>query len=118
MELIVNLTVPVAHAEVASAALAAGKHVWNEKPITADMASGEALLAAGGRRGLLVGTAPDTFLGPGLQTVRRVIEAGAIGTPLTASVVMQYGGPHRWHPNPDFLYQPAPGRCSTWAPTT
>jgi predicted dehydrogenase len=54
--------------------------------------------------GLLLGSAPDTFLGPGLQTVRRLIEAGAVGTPLTASVVMQYGGPHRWHPNPDFLY--------------
>ena len=59
--------------------------------------------------GLLLGTAPDTFLGPGLQTVRRLIEAGDIGTPLTASVVMQYAGPHRWHPNPDFLYQPGAG---------
>ena len=94
VELIVNLTVPAAHAEVASAALAAGKHVWNEKPITADLASGEALLAAAEAAGLLVGTAPDTFLGPGLQTVRRAIEAGLFGTPLTASVVMQYRGPH------------------------
>ena len=59
--------------------------------------------------GLRLGSAPDTFLGPGLQTVRRAIEAGAIGTPLTASVVMQYAGPHRWHPNPDFLYQPGAG---------
>jgi predicted dehydrogenase len=104
VELIVNLTIPSAHAEVASAALAAGKHVWNEKPITADLPSGEALVAQADAAGLLLGTAPDTFLGPGLQTVRRMIEAGAIGTPLTASAVMQYSGPHRWHPNPDFLY--------------
>ena len=104
VELVVNLTVPAAHAEVAEAALAAGKHVWNEKPITADLASGEALVARADAAGLLLGTAPDTFLGPGLQTVRRLIEAGDIGTPLTASAVMQYAGPHRWHPNPDFLY--------------
>jgi len=104
VELVVNLTIPAAHAEVAAAALGAGKHVWNEKPITADLASGEALVARADAAGLLLGSAPDTFLGPGLQTVRRLIEAGAIGTPLTASAVMQYAGPHRWHPNPDFLY--------------
>ena len=109
VELVVNLTVPAAHADVASAALAAGKHVWNEKPIAADLASGEALVAQAEAAGRLLGTAPDTFLGPGLQTVRRMIEAGAIGTPLTASVVMQYAGPHQWHPNPDFLYQPGAG---------
>ena len=109
VELIVNLTVPVAHAEVASAALAAGKHVWNEKPITADLPSAEALVAQAEAAGLLLGCAPDTFLGPGLQTVRRMLEAGAIGTPLTASVVMQYAGPHEWHENPDFLYQPGAG---------
>ena len=104
VELVVNLTVPAAHAEVAAAALAAGKHVWNEKPITADLAAGAALVARADAAGLLLGSAPDTFLGPGLQTVRRLIEAGAIGTPLTAAAVMQYAGPHRWHPNPDFLY--------------
>ena len=109
VELVVNLTVPAAHAEVASLALAAGKHVWNEKPIAADLAAGESLVAQADAARLLLGTAPDTFLGPGLQTVRRLIEAGAIGTPLTAAVVMQYAGPHQWHPNPDFLYQPGAG---------
>ena len=94
VELVVNLTVPAAHAEVAEAALAAGKHVWNEKPITADLASAAALVARGRTpRGCWFGSAPDTFLGPGLQTVRRLIEAGAIGTPLSASAVMQYAGP-------------------------
>jgi predicted dehydrogenase len=109
VELIVNLTVPAAHAEVASAALAAGKHVFNEKPIAHDLASAEALIAQADAAGLRLGCAPDTFLGPGLQTVLRMLEAGAIGTPLSASAVMQYGGPHLWHPNPDFLYQPGAG---------
>lgn len=109
VELVVNLTVPAAHAEVATAALAVGKHVWNEKPITVDLASGEALVARAEAAGLRLGTAPDTVLGPGMQTVRRLIEAGVIGTPLTASAVMQHPGPHSWHPNPDFLYQPGAG---------
>ncbi len=109
VELVVNLTIPAAHAEVAAAALAAGKHVWNEKPIAADLASAAALVAQADAAGLLLGCAPDTFLGPGLQAVRRAIDAGAIGTPMTASVVMQYAGPHRWHPNPGFLYQPGAG---------
>ena len=109
VELVLNLTVPVAHAEVTSAALAAGKHVWTEKPITLDLASAEALVAQAADAGLLLGSAPDTILGPGLQTVRRVISSGAIGTPLTASVVMQYAGPHLWHPNPDFLFQTGAG---------
>ena len=116
VELVVNLTIPAAHAEVAAAALGAGKHVWNEKPITADLASGEALVARADAAGLLLGSAPDTFLGPGLQTVRRLIEAGAIGTPLTASAVMQYAGPHRWHPNPDFLYLAGAGPLFDMAP--
>jgi predicted dehydrogenase len=109
VELIINLTVPAAHAVVASAALSAGKHVFNEKPIAPDLASAEALIAQADAAGLRLGCAPDTFLGPGLQTVRRMLEAGAIGAPLTASVVTQSGGPHRWHPNPDFLYQPGAG---------
>jgi predicted dehydrogenase len=109
VELVVNLTVPAAHAEVASAALSAGKHVFNEKPIAPDLASAEALIAQADAAGLRLGCAPDTFLGPGLQTMRRMLEAGSIGTPLTASVVTQSGGPHRWHPNPDFLYQPGAG---------
>ena len=116
VELIVNLTVPAAHAEVAAAALAAGKHVFNEKPIAPDRASAEALIAQAETAGLRVGCAPDTFLGPGLQTTRRLIEAGRIGTPLTASVVMQYAGPHRWHPNPDFLFQPGAGPLFDMAP--
>lgn len=116
VELVVNLTVPVAHADVTSAALAAGKHVWTEKPITLDLASAEALVTQAEDAGLLLGCAPDTVLGPGLQTVRRAIRSGAIGTPLTASVVMQYAGPHLWHPNPDFLFQHGAGPLFDMAP--
>ncbi len=51
VELVVNLTIPAAHAEVALAAIAAGKHVWGEKPLALDRATARAVLDAAGRRG-------------------------------------------------------------------
>jgi predicted dehydrogenase len=104
VELVVNLTIPAAHAEVASKAIGAGKHVWNEKPLALDRFSGRALLEEAEAAGLRVGCAPDTFLGPGLQTACRLIEQGMIGTPLSALALLQLPGPESWHPNPAFLY--------------
>ncbi|MET0975247.1 MAG: Gfo/Idh/MocA family oxidoreductase [Leifsonia sp.] len=104
VELVVNLTIPAVHAAVASAAIAAGKHVWSEKPISVERASGLALLEQAEAAGLLVGIAPDTVLGPGVQTARRAIARGDIGVPLSAQTVMQYVGPDSFHPNPEFLF--------------
>jgi predicted dehydrogenase len=109
VELVVNLTIPAVHAEVASRALAAGKHVWTEKPISVDRESGQALLAQAEAAGLLTGVAPDTVLGPGVQTARRAIARGDIGVPLTAHTVMQYIGPDTFHPDPEFLFRRGAG---------
>jgi predicted dehydrogenase len=109
VEIVVNLTIPAAHAEVASQAIAAGKHVWNEKPLTLDRVSGRSLLQDAEAAGLLIGCAPDTFLGPGLQTACRLIEQCTIGTPLTALALLQLPGPESWHPNPAFLYAAGAG---------
>ena len=109
VEIVVNLTIPAAHAEVATQAIGVGKHVWNEKPLALDRASGGRLLRDAEAAGLLVGCAPDTFLGPGLQTACRLIEQGLIGTPLTALALLQLPGPESWHPNPAFLYAPGAG---------
>ena len=109
IELVVNLTIPAAHAEVAGQVVAAGKHVWNEKPLAMDRESGRALLDAADAAGLLVGCAPDTFLGTGLQRSRQLLESGEIGTPLTALVLMQGPGPESWHPNPAFLFAEGAG---------
>jgi len=109
VEIVVNLTVPAAHAAVAREALAAGKHVWIEKPLALDAAAGRMLLAEAGRAGRRVGCAPDTVLGAGLQTARRLIDAGAIGVPQAALAMMQDPGPDRWHPDPEFLFQRGAG---------
>jgi predicted dehydrogenase len=109
VELVVNLTIPAAHAEIGEQAIAAGKHLWSEKPIATDRASGRHLLAAADAAGLLVGVAPDTVLGPGVQTARRMIERGDIGTPLTALTLMQNPGPDLWHHDPAFLYRAGAG---------
>lgn len=109
VEIIVNLTIPAAHVEVATAAVNAGKHVWTEKPFSLDRESGLGLLKAADAAGIRLGTAPDTFLGAGLQTARRIIERGDIGTPLTALTMFQTPGPESWHPNPAFLFQQGAG---------
>jgi predicted dehydrogenase len=109
VELVVNLTVPAAHAAVGGQAVAAGKHVWIEKPLALDPEAGAGLLAAAARAGVRVGCAPDTVLGAGLQTARRLIAGGAIGEPQTALALMQDPGPERWHHDPEFLFQPGAG---------
>jgi predicted dehydrogenase len=109
VDLVVNLTVPAAHGAVAAAALDAGKHVWNEKPLTVDLDEARALLAKATANGLRVGCAPDTVLGAGIQSARRLIDAGGIGTPLAATIMLQTMGPDRWHHHPESFFLPGGG---------
>ena len=105
VELVINLTIPAAHAEVTLAAIAGGKHVQSEKPLAITRADGQKIVAAAKEQGVLVGCAPDTFLGGGLQTCRKLIDEGWIGQPVGAMAFMMGSGPEAWHPNPGFLYQ-------------
>ena len=109
IEVVVNLTVPAAHAAVSRTALEAGKHVYSEKPLATDREDGRALVALAEQRGLRLGCAPDTFLGAGLQTAREVIDAGIIGAPIGATAFMMSSGPERWHPDPAFFFAPGAG---------
>lgn len=109
IEIIVNLTVPTAHAGVSLAALHAGKSVYSEKPLATNREDGRRIIELARQKGLRVGCAPDTFLGAGLQTCRRLIDEGAIGRPVAAVAVMAGHGPEGWHPNPEFFYQPGGG---------
>lgn len=105
IDIVINLTTPTAHAEVSLAAIAAGKHLYSEKPLAVSREDGRAILYAARGRGVRVGCAPDTFLGGGLQTCRKLIDEGAIGTPVAATAFMLSHGPESWHPNPGFFYQ-------------
>jgi predicted dehydrogenase len=104
IEIVVNLTLPAFHTEVGHRIVAAGKHVWSEKPLAMDAESGAELLAAADASGLRVACAPDTVLGAGIQTAMRAIERGDIGRPLTATTMFHVPGPDAWHPNPEFLF--------------
>jgi predicted dehydrogenase len=109
VEIVLNLTVPVVHAEISMAVLEAGKHVYTEKPLAVGLEDGWRILEVAGEENLLVGCAPDTFLGGGLQTCREVIDEGIIGEPVAVTAFMLNHGPEDWHPNPDFFYQPGAG---------
>jgi predicted dehydrogenase len=109
VDLVLNLTVPQAHAEVALRAIKAGKHVYNEKPLALTTAEGRRVLEAAADRGVRVGCAPDTVLGTGIQTARHHLDAGAVGTPVAATACMVSPGPERWHPSPEFFYRTGGG---------
>jgi len=109
IQIVVNLTVPKAHAEVSLAAIEAGKHVYSEKPLAVTRGDGQRILAAAEQQGVRVGCAPDTFLGGGLQTCRKLLDDGWIGEPVAAVAFMVQRGPESWHPNPDFFYQEGAG---------
>jgi len=109
VDIVLNLTVPAAHAEVALQALKNGKSVYNEKPLAATRAEAAALVDTAKQNHLRVGCAPDTFLGSPLQNARKLLDDGAIGMPVAAVAFMLAGGPERWHPNPFFFYQAGAG---------
>ncbi|MDQ8193749.1 Gfo/Idh/MocA family oxidoreductase [Coraliomargarita sp. SDUM461004] len=105
IDLVINLTIPAVHAEISIAALNAGKHVHCEKPLAVSLEDGKAVLDLAAERGLLVGCAPDTFLGAGLQTSRKLIDDQWIGKVIGGTAFMMGRGPESWHPNPAFFYQ-------------
>lgn len=109
IDIVLNLTVPQAHAPLALQCLEAGKHSFAEKPLAIDRAEGRRVVDTAAAKGLRVGCAPDTFLGAGLQTARKALDDGAIGRPIGFTAFMLGRGPEAGHPNPDFFYQPGGG---------
>lgn len=109
IQIVVNLTIPKAHAEVCLQALEAGKHVYVEKPLATTREDAQKIIIKAKEKGLKVGCAPDTFLGGGIQTCRKLIDDGWIGTPVAATAFMTCHGHESWHPDPEFYYKKGGG---------
>lgn len=109
IEIIINLTIPNAHYSVCNASLDAGKSVHTEKPLSILFEEGKALVKKAKEKNLLVGGAPDTFLGAGIQTCRKLIDDGWIGDPVGATAFMLSPGHESWHPSPEFYYKKGGG---------
>ncbi|MDR2952729.1 MAG: Gfo/Idh/MocA family oxidoreductase, partial [Treponema sp.] len=105
IDIILNITEPKNHYAAALAAVKAGKHVYNEKPLCIERKEAEELLKEAAKRNLRAGGAPDTFLGAGLQTCRKIIDEGRIGRPVAAAAFMVCHGHEHWHPGPEFYYK-------------
>ena len=107
--IVVNLTPPLAHAGVTSQALRAGKHVFTEKPLAATFADAVTVVDEAHRAGLVLGSAPDTFLGSAGQTARRLVDSGDLGEIVGASAFVTHSHAEMWHPDPTFLFIPGGG---------
>lgn len=109
LEIILNLTIPKAHVPIAMRAIEAGKHTYAEKPLGVDREEGRKLLEFAKEKGKRIGCAPDTFMGAGVQTARKLIDDGAIGKPVAFTAFMMCRGHEHWHPNPQFYYEKGGG---------
>lgn len=105
IQIVINLTIPKAHVPIGLRCVEAGKHSYAEKPLGVNVAEGRQLLDAAKAKGLRVGCAPDTFMGAGVQTARKVIEDGLIGRPHAFTAFMMGRGHEHWHPSPEFYYE-------------
>lgn len=108
-DIILNLTRPLNHYEISREAILAGKHVYSEKPFGVTFEQALELCQLAREHGVLVGGAPDTFLGGGIQTCRKLLDDGVIGRPIGASAYMVSPGLESWHPDPSFYYSPGGG---------
>ncbi|CRZ33278.1 putative dehydrogenase [Herbinix hemicellulosilytica] len=109
IEIVINLTIPAAHTEVNKQILMAGKHLYCEKPFALSLQEAEEVISLAKSKGLMIGAAPETFLGAGLQTCRKVIDDGWIGTPISATANMISYGIETWHTSPEFFYKKGAG---------
>ncbi len=109
ISVVINLTIPKAHAETDLKILNAGKHAYSEKPFALTRAEGQAVVSLAKKKNLRVGCAPDTVMGAAVQTCRKLIDDGEIGTPLAFQANMICGGHESWHPSPEFYYEKGGG---------
>ena len=109
IEVILNLTVPKAHYEISSKSLKANKHCYCEKPMAVTFADGLKLYKLAVKKKLYLGNAPDTFLGAGIQTSKKLIEKKLIGKIELGSAFFAFPGVQSYHPNPESWFDKKAG---------
>ncbi len=109
IDVVINLTVPGVHYQITHAILSAGKHAYTEKPLALNARDSAKLVREAEKRGLKLGSAPDTILGAGYQTARKLVDGGAIGKVVGGTAYVMSRGMEHWHPNPGFFFQPGAG---------
>jgi predicted dehydrogenase len=109
VELVLILTDPSSHYTLAKKALLENKHVYLEKPLALSNEEASELLQLADRQNKMLGVAPDTFLGGGLQLCKELIDSGSIGEIVSVNAFMCNHGPEKWHPNPEFFYKQGGG---------
>lgn len=78
-KLILNLTNPRSHFDVTHRCLSAGKHVYSEKPLGMTLDEGRQLDQLAKSKGLLLGSAPCSWLSESAATIKQAIDDGMIG---------------------------------------
>ena len=101
VEIILNLTIPKAHYEIAKKSLENGKHIYSEKPMAVNFEDGKHLLQLSKEKGLYIGNAPDTFLGGGIQKSIELVSSGTIGDIKLGNAIFAFPGVQSYHPNPE-----------------
>ncbi len=110
IEIVLNTTPPRAHAPIAIQALNAGKHVWVEKPLALSRDDARTVLEAAQENDVHIGCAPDSAISAGQQTVRKLIDEGAIGRVVAGNFTcVVRRSPETFHPNPEFFFKAGAG---------
>ena len=105
IDIVLDLTIPAAHYSVNKQILEAGKHVYCEKPLALKFEEAQELVNLAKEKNLMCVSAPDTFLGAGIQQSRAVLDSTVIGKPVGFTANMTCAGHELWHPNPGFYYK-------------
>ncbi|WP_020179866.1 Gfo/Idh/MocA family oxidoreductase [Methylopila sp. M107] len=95
VEIVVNLTTPEAHAEITDAAIAAGKHVYSEKPLAMTLQEAELMRDKARAAKVRLAAAPCNLLGESAQTLWAAVRGGRIGRPMLAYAELDDGMIHR-----------------------